>query len=203
MARESDATTITAICLLAADTHCGALVRVDAARPQGTCGICDVFIDGIATPACTAKLARGKDITIDFKNVDEMADYAKQKLKDERAAKKEAGIAANGEPEWLRRQKAAGKKQAAEEERAKAAAGKVVPTGGFELPGFKPPEFKAPEFKAPEFNPFGKKEEPKPVAAAVEEDEVEEQEAPRATQQDLASRIMAENTAKKKGPWPF
>ena len=45
---------------------------------KGTCGICEVEVDGVMTTACTAKLARGRDIVVEYKDVKEMQQYAKE-----------------------------------------------------------------------------------------------------------------------------
>ena len=56
---------------------------------KGTCGICDVMVDGVAVPACTAKMP-DKDVTISYKTADQASAYMKEKLAAERLAKKAA-----------------------------------------------------------------------------------------------------------------
>lgn len=63
-------------------------VKIRYSCNKGTCGICDIVVDGVTTPACTANLGRGKDITIQYQDESKMLEYSKQKIKAERDAKK-------------------------------------------------------------------------------------------------------------------
>lgn len=54
---------------------------------QGTCGICDVKIDGQMVPACTAKMPN-RDCKIEYKGSKAQQEYAKAKMKAMREAKK-------------------------------------------------------------------------------------------------------------------
>lgn len=56
---------------------------------QGTCGICDVKINGIEVPACTAKMG-GMDCTIEYKASKQAQEYSKAKVKAQAAARKAA-----------------------------------------------------------------------------------------------------------------
>ena len=56
---------------------------------QGTCGICDVMIDGQAVPACTAKMPK-RDCTIEYKTTKQAQAYAKAKIAAAKAQKKGA-----------------------------------------------------------------------------------------------------------------
>ena len=53
-------------------------VEIKFSCMKGTCGICEVEVDGVMTTACTAKLARGRDIVVEYKDVKEMQQYAKE-----------------------------------------------------------------------------------------------------------------------------
>lgn len=63
-------------------------VKIRYSCNKGTCGICDVVVDGATIPACTAKLAKGRDISIEYQDESKMLEYSKQKIKAERLAKK-------------------------------------------------------------------------------------------------------------------
>lgn len=54
---------------------------------QGTCHLCDVKVDGVMVPACTASCPPN-DCTIEYMDATAAAEYAKATLKAERAAKK-------------------------------------------------------------------------------------------------------------------
>jgi ferredoxin len=100
---------------------------------QGTCGICDVTVDGQVVPACTAVMPKA-DVTIEYKTTDQAQAYMKEKMKAQRAAKKAGGggkaaagaakaaqAAAEGaEPAWLKRQKAMSTQIDAENAKKKA-----------------------------------------------------------------------------------
>ena len=63
-------------------------VKIRYSCNKGTCGICDIVVDGVTTPACTANLGKGKDITIQYQDESKMLEYSKQKIQAERLAKK-------------------------------------------------------------------------------------------------------------------
>lgn len=54
---------------------------------QGTCHICDVDIDGVATPTCTAVCPK-RDMRIEYRDEDQALAYAKEAIKAERLAAK-------------------------------------------------------------------------------------------------------------------
>ena len=62
---------------------------------QGTCHLCDVMVDGETLPACTA-ICPSRDCTIEYRDVDQAADYAKEMLKAEREAKRAGKAAVSG-----------------------------------------------------------------------------------------------------------
>lgn len=115
---------------------------------QGTCRICDVRVNGLETPACTAKMGR-EDVTIEFRDIADAQSYATEALKAERAAKKAAKAAGAAPPA-----------PAAPAAPAPAPVqGKVEPTnpfGGFAMP-----------------NPFAQKEEPPPLTQQEGESNLE------------------------------
>jgi len=59
---------------------------------QGTCGICDVKVNGVETPACTAKMPKS-DCTIEYKASAQAQEYMKEKMKAQAAAKRAAKAA--------------------------------------------------------------------------------------------------------------
>ena len=63
-------------------------VKIRYSCNKGTCGICDIVVDGVTTPATTANLGKGKDITIQYQDESKMLEYSKQKIQAERLAKK-------------------------------------------------------------------------------------------------------------------
>ena len=84
-------------------------VKIRYSCNKGTCGICDIVVNGATIPACTAKLARGEDLTIEYQDESKMLKYSKQKLKAERLAKRSGkaapvssplGTATSGKPDF-------------------------------------------------------------------------------------------------------
>ena len=72
-----------------------ACVRAVPNHRQGTCGICDVKVDGVDTPACTAKMPK-RDVTIEYRASAAAQERMKERMQEQRAAKKaaKAGAAA-------------------------------------------------------------------------------------------------------------
>merc|ERR1719440_1354675 len=64
---------------------------------QGTCGICDVVVDGVAVPACTAKMPN-RDCTIQYKSAKQATSYSKDKMKAYAAERKAAKAAGRPPP---------------------------------------------------------------------------------------------------------
>lgn len=90
---------------------------------QGTCGICDVKVDGIETPACTAKMP-ARDCVIEYKATKQAQEYMKERIKAQKAAKKAGLGAQSGVVQPTKKPMTRLEQMLAEENAAKAAAKK-------------------------------------------------------------------------------
>lgn len=64
---------------------------------QGTCGICDVKVDGVVVPACTAIMPK-RDCVIEYKRSADAEAYMKEKMKAQAAEKRAAKAAGAAAP---------------------------------------------------------------------------------------------------------
>jgi len=145
---------------------------------QGTCGICDVLVDGETVPACTAKMPN-RDCTIQYKSAKQASSYSKDKMKAYAAERKAAKAAGRPPP----------KQTVAEVSEVSETVGRVQPANPF---GGNP-------FGG---NPFAKPEAEAPAADDSDEPAWLKRQKAAGMQQKLEDQLSAENAAKKKG-WPF